>query len=153
MACCVLSWVLCCGFLVFFVLVCLLDVFCLVPVAHCVLCVGYCLLSTGCSLVSCVLAVLCVLVVYWFVGVFVVGGRVCFVWWLVVLPRLFLRSGFVFLGFVLGWLGVLVCFGGLRGMVFKGCRFSGILEPNMPQTLYPSIIEEPKKPTTQGQNP
>lgn len=57
------------------------------------------------------------------------------------LPRLFLRSGFVFLVFVLWWLGVVGCFGCWRAGLFKGRRFSGILAANMPQTLYPSIIE------------
>lgn len=52
-----------------------------------------------------------------------------------------MRSGFVFLVFVLGWLGVVVCFGGWGAALFKGRRFSGILAHDMPQTLYPSIIE------------
>lgn len=58
-----------------------------------------------------------------------------------VLPRLFLRSGFVFLVFVLVWLGGLGCFGCGCAVFFKGRCFSGILAANMPQTLYPSIIE------------
>ena len=58
-----------------------------------------------------------------------------------VLPRLFLRSGFVFLVFVLVWLGGLGYFGCGCAVFFKGCRFSGILAANKPQTLYPSIIE------------
>lgn len=108
------------------------------------MCPVWCLLSIVC----CLLLVLCLLFsVLLHVGCLLVCSCVG---WLVVLPRLFLRSGFVFLGFVLGWLGALVCFGGWLGVVFKGRRFPGILEPNMPQTLYPSIIEEPKKPTTPG---
>lgn len=58
-----------------------------------------------------------------------------------VLPRLFLRSGFVFLVFVLVWLGGLGCFGCGCVVFFKGRCFSGILAANKPQTLYPSIIE------------
>lgn len=40
--------------------------------------------------------------------------------------------------------GVAGCGGGFgrwRTALFKGRRFSGILDANMPQTLYPSIIE------------
>lgn len=68
--------------------------------------------------------------VCWFVGVLFCG-----------VARLFLRSGFVFLVFVLGWLGWWGCFGGWGAVLFKRRRFSGILAANMPQTLYPSIIE------------
>lgn len=112
--------------------------------AYCLLLVVYwsvvllCLVCCG-SCISC-----------WLVGwLFIVCAcGVIFVWccWsfcfcFVVLPRLFLRSGFVFLVFVLGWLGVVVCFGGWGAALFKGRRFSGILAHDMPQTLYPSIIE------------
>ena len=47
----VFSWVLCGGFLVFFVLVCLLYVSCLVPVVYCVLAVACSLFALLCSFV------------------------------------------------------------------------------------------------------
>ena len=78
---------------------------------------------------------------------FIVGWLVvCYVWWwfgscFVVVPRVFLRAGFVVLVFVLGWRGGVGCFGWWCAAFFKGRRFSGILAANMPQTLYPSIIE------------
>ena len=154
--CCVLSpWFavcLCCGVCFIsvsvvygvFVFVFLLRL-CLVLVGT--LLVAYCLLSIG-LLFFCVLSVVgFVFVVGWLVVYCVcVWGDFC----VVLLVFLFLFCGVAQVVFAF-WVCVFgVCFGvagcggvfwGWCSALFKGRRFSGILAHDMPQTLYPSIIE------------
>lgn len=117
----------------------LFCVLCLVVLVLCLLLVVCCLLSIVCCRCCLVSWVLCLLLAGWlFCCRWCVGLYVCC---FVVLPGLFLRSGFVFLVFVLVWLGGLGCFGWWYAVLFKGRCFSGILAAYMPQTLYSSIIE------------
>lgn len=141
LSCVFAFWFLVSWLCVLYVL-CLVSVVCCMSVLWClfylcVLCVlVLCLLLIACYLLVCCPSVSCLLWVLYFLlagwlfivcacGVIFVGCCSSFCFCFVVLPRLFLRSGFVFLVFVLGWLGGVVCFGGgvplfLRGAVFQG---------------------------------